>query len=260
MLPLLINQWKDDYDVTRKRQKQSGCVDPKHTYTPPPLPWGHSPPFISCLLSVLRLTGANVTKYRASRGRKRPFSLCVCPGLLLACVNSHKHGGWTALVLFLLPVYLRVYTCTPTEVYGHRKGMQERWTLYQWRKMDDLWLNSNSCIKVCCAAPPSTAQPLFWLYASIRKGHITSCVGTGCKPWCAESSSMHIIAGDTGMVKTNGCCVLTWYPFIKLKLSLPEFANLSHKHENVLSAVHCITNNIKISYNWQFKMSDNIEK
>lgn len=79
------------------------------TRTSPPFRWGHSPLFISCL-SMLRLTGAPVPIYRASRGRKRPFrcgstacAACWCVFVLrhtaearMCCMSyaSSPCGGW----------------------------------------------------------------------------------------------------------------------------------------------------------------------
>lgn len=58
------------------------------TRTSPPFRWGHSPLFISCGLSALRLTGAGAPIYRAAEEGK---------GLLPAqhvsvCVGSQAHG------------------------------------------------------------------------------------------------------------------------------------------------------------------------
>lgn len=128
--------------ASRREKNQTVSVDPKHpkhthTCTPPPFLWGHSPPFISCLLSALRHTGADVTKYRASGGRKRPLSVYVSTTVV------GMSSFW-----YTWPIYNTSFTPPPCsseswQLYAQKcqrsqECMREWYGLYQRRKREDV--------------------------------------------------------------------------------------------------------------------------
>lgn len=89
----------------------------------------------SAALSMLRLTGADFTKYRVCRGRKRPLTVHISTTVVAAC------SAWcTRSVSLLLPAYLRADGCTHTEVKSRTRACRSKWPPYRWRKREDVWI------------------------------------------------------------------------------------------------------------------------